>query len=175
SVYAGLSPDGNVPMFVTRCDLGQSWDGAACSGTRQQPRWNDGSTNFLDTALENCTTNSPNAVAACNTGKSNSAFLSAADSSTAAGTQPHLAAQACEALEAHGKGDWYLPAQGELYVLWLNRTAIGNFLLGGQWYWASSEASSSSARSIQFSSGNQTFDSVNKANFSNDRVRCARR
>src|SRR5690606_34398043 len=79
SVYAGNSPDGDVPMYVTRCDLGQAWDGAACGGTRQQLPWNDGSGNWLDTPLVNCSSNSPNAVAACNQGKSNSAFLNTAD------------------------------------------------------------------------------------------------
>src|SRR5574337_562894 len=28
TVYAGLSPDGNVAMFTTRCDVGQSWTGS---------------------------------------------------------------------------------------------------------------------------------------------------
>ncbi|MGA0828299.1 MAG: hypothetical protein ACO3PW_13235, partial [Gemmobacter sp.] len=146
-----------VPMFVTRCDLGQSWDGAACSGTRALLPWNDGTTNWLDTPLANCTTNSPNAVAACNTGKSNSAFLNTADSSSAAGTQPHLAAQACEALNLHGNDDWYLPAQGELYVMWSNRTPIGNFLLGNHWYWSSSELNHDHAKSIPFIDGTSNW------------------
>ncbi|MBI1321640.1 DUF1566 domain-containing protein [bacterium] len=171
SVYAGNSPDGNVPMFVTRCDLGQTWDGSACTGTRTLRQWNDGSSNWLDTPLANCTTNSPNAVAACNEGKGNSAFLNTADSSSAAGTQPHLAAQACESLNIHGKDDWYLPAQGELYVMWQNRLAIDNFLLGGQFYWSSSEHGNNGARSIRFSDG---FQSNNVKN-GNPRVRCARR
>jgi hypothetical protein len=171
SVYAGLSPDGDVPMFVTRCDLGQSWDGAACTGTRTLRPWNDGTTNFLDTPLANCTTNSPNAVAACNTGKSNSAFLNTADSSSAAGTQPHLAAQACEALNLHGKDDWYLPAQGELYVMWVNKTAIGNFGMSILYY-SSSEHNYGTARLFRFSDGHQfNFADTSYQHF----LRCARR
>jgi hypothetical protein len=125
----------------------------------------------LDTALDNCTTNSPNAVAACNEGKGNSAFLNTADSSTADGTQPHLAAQACESLNIHGRNDWYLPAQGELYVMWVNQAAIQNFLLGGDRYWSSSEVSNVFARRIRFSDGDQS----NVAKASNFYVRCARR
>lgn len=171
SVFAGNSPDGDVPMYVTRCDLGQTWDGSACVGTSTRPPWNDGSTNWLDTALANCTTASPNAVAACNQGKSNSAFLNTADSSSAPGTQPHLAAQACESLNIHGRDDWYLPAQGELYVMWQNRLAINNFNLGLQ-YWSSSEGSVNAARRIRFSDGFQSFVSKNSTSF---QVRCARR
>ncbi|MGA1269926.1 MAG: hypothetical protein ACO3WM_12865, partial [Gemmobacter sp.] len=159
------------PMFVTRCDLGQSWDGAACTGTRTQSYWNDGSKNWLDTPLHNCTTNVPNALAGCITGKSNSAFLNTADSSSAAGTQPHLAAQACESLDAHGKHDWYLPAHNELFVLRTNRIEIGNFLLSGQWYWSSSEPDVSGGRVIRFSDGTQLNLSIDLYLF----VRCARR
>lgn len=171
SVYAGLSPDGNVPMYVTRCDLGQTWDGSACVGTHTLRQWNDGSTNWLNTPLANCTSNSPNAIAACNTGKSNSAFLNTADSSSAAGTQPHLAAQACESLNIHGKDDWYLPAQGELYLMWQNRLAIDNFLLGGQFYWSSSEHDADHGRSIRFSDGFNSRFGKNDFLY----VRCARR
>jgi hypothetical protein len=34
SVFAGCSPSANVPMFATRCDAGQTWGGASCTGTR---------------------------------------------------------------------------------------------------------------------------------------------
>jgi hypothetical protein len=36
-----------------------------------------------------------------------------------------------------GYSDWYLPSKDELYKLWENRTAIGNF--NGDWYYSSSE------------------------------------
>lgn len=171
SVYAGNSPDGNVPMYVTRCDLGQTWDGKACIGTRILLPWNDGTHNWHDTALPNCVQESPSTNAACNSGKSNSAFLSTADSSSAAGAQPHQAVQACESLNEHGKDDWYLPSQGELYVMKQNGEAIGNLLLEGRFYWSSSERSLNRASRSQFNDCDQFNCHKNSRNF----VRCVRR
>ena len=170
SVYAGLSPDGNVPMFVTRCDLGQIWDGAACTGTRTLLPWNDGINISLNTPMADCNTPSPNVVAACNQGRSNTSFLNTADSTSAVGTQPHLAAQACEALNLHGKDDWYLPAQGELFIMYQQRVAIGNFLLDFRGYWSSSEANVDIARFIRFDNGGVPNDTKSASRH----VRCAR-
>jgi hypothetical protein len=50
-----------------------------------------------------------------------------------------------------GYTDWYLPSKDELYKLWLNRTAIGNF--NGDWYYSSSENNVSTAWLINGSSG----------------------
>jgi hypothetical protein len=38
-----------------------------------------------------------------------------------------VAARHCNDLSAHGKDDWYLPAQDELDVMYDNRVAIGGF------------------------------------------------
>jgi hypothetical protein len=51
-----------------------------------------------------------------------------------------------------GYSDWYLPSYDELYKLWLNRTAIGNFT--GDWYYSSSENNASTAWLIGRTSGN---------------------
>jgi hypothetical protein len=51
-----------------------------------------------------------------------------------------------------GYSDWYLPSYDELYKLWLNRTAIGNF--NGDWYYSSSENNVSTAWLIGRTSGN---------------------
>ena len=165
-------------MYATRCDLGQTWNGSACVGTRQAPSWNDGTVNWVDTSIDNCSAESPNAIAACNQGKSFSAFLNTADSSTAAGTQPHLAAQACESLNIHGKDDWYLPALGELYVMYQNRSAINNFIYDysssyATGYWSSSELGNSVGRRILFQTGYQSHDSSTNKN-AVYLVRCAR-
>ena len=55
------------------------------------------------------------------------------------------AARLCRALEDGGYSDWYLPSKDELYKLYLNRAAIGNFntSLTGL-YWSSSEDPASS-------------------------------
>lgn len=80
TIYADLSPDGNVKMFTQRCDYGQTWDGANCTGVRSGLTWNDGSTNFGATGFDSSVT-----------GKSNSSVIAI---SVVAGA-PHIAAQYC--------------------------------------------------------------------------------
>lgn len=140
SVYAGLSPDGNVPMYTTPADLGFY-------------NWNDGA-GSVDTAMVNCT----GAQASCYTGAANTALLVGADAnSDIAGFQNHEAAHACNDLVAHGKSDWYLPAAQELVVLYNNRLAIGGFTLVGAfpltYYWSSSEVSGTDAYDVNFDGG----------------------
>lgn len=138
TVYAGLSPAGLVPMFVTRCDAGQTWNGTTCTGTRLTPLWNNGSMPMYstDTPLVNCAT-----AAACDPdGKTNTATLVTSDSdSNVAGDQPHQAAQYCHDLNLHGFSDWYLPSIPELDVIYDNRIAIGLFN-STSYYFSSSEA-----------------------------------
>lgn len=134
TVYAGLSPDGNKKMFTTRCDLGMTWNGSSCTGTRSSPPWNNGN-------AANFVTTNTNSV---NTGATNTAIIISLDSdSGTGGTQPHQAAQACADLVLNGYDDWYLPARAELDVLYTNRVAIGNFLTSGGTaatsYWSSTE------------------------------------
>jgi hypothetical protein len=50
-----------------------------------------------------------------------------------------------------GYNDWYLPSKDELFKLYQNKTAIGNF--NGDWYYSSSENSQSTAWLIGQTSG----------------------
>jgi len=129
TINAGLSPDGNVRMYTTRCDVGQTWSGSTCTGTRGTYAWGPTSSTGYTSQT---------------TGKTNSAGLAALGSS-------YAAAYYCENLTAFDSSDWYLPAYMELYVLYTNRTAIGNFdTSGANYYWSSSESSSTSARYRNF-------------------------
>jgi hypothetical protein len=155
SIYAGSSPDGTKAMFTT-----------TAANENSGTQWNDGTGNWRDTSLANCSSGSESI---CRTGKSNSSTLATEDSSSATGIQPHNAAQYCENLTAHGQTDWYLPARSELNVLYTNRTAIGGF--SGAWYWSSSEVSSPHAWGQPFTTGAPGW--VGKS--ISGRVRCVRR
>lgn len=157
SVYAGLSPDGNVPMYTTPADAGQF-------------SWNDGTTNWLDIpALTNCS----NLEAACNTGEANTALL--ASIGTGPSPAPYEAARHCYNLTAHGHSDWYLPARHELNVLDTNRMAIGGFDISGAnpsgVYWSSSEYDNDSTWGRYFNGTGQNarFKRINHS------VRCVRK
>jgi hypothetical protein len=171
SVYAGNSPDGDVPMFVTRCDAGMTWGGASCGGGRTTKTGNDGAGNWVDTSLTNCA-----AYLACDaSGETNTTTLIATDSnSVTAGTQLHNAAQYCADLNIHGQTDWYLPSARELDMMFVNQTAIGNFTnAGAPYYWTSSEYVSSFFWYRNFASGNWNDGGFTKN--SAWYVRCARR
>jgi hypothetical protein len=61
------------------------------------------------------------------------------------------AAALCNNLISGGYTDWYLPSYNELNKLYLNRLIIGGF--NNTSYWTSSQSSSTTAWSINFSSG----------------------
>lgn len=140
SVYAGLSPNGNVKMYTTPADAGQyPWNNGNSSGYVQ--------------------TNQASAI----TGEANTNNLITIDSnSSAGGTQPHQAAQYCADLSAHGQTDWYLPAAGEINVLYTNRAAIGGFNTSGSFpggfYWSSTEEDWNRAWYKGFSGGASGVD-----------------
>jgi len=78
-----------------------------------------------------------------------------------------------------GYNDWYIPACGQLALMYLNMTAINNALtkIGGQTipyytYWSSSEYSSNSGWSVGFNTGRVEQRYGNKS--SNYRVRFVR-
>jgi alpha-tubulin suppressor-like RCC1 family protein len=144
TVYAGLSPDGNVKMFVTRCDAGQSWDGSACTGARTNHFWNDGINNYVATGATSLIT-----------GASNTTAITGTDAnSVAGGMQQHQAAQYCADLNINGHSDWYLPAQNELAVMYANNATIGNFLTSALGhYWTSTELSANSSTYFDFQMG----------------------
>jgi len=161
TIYAGTSSDGNVPMYTTPCDLGYTYSGGTCTaGSTTTWRWNDG------TYPAAVTTGFTSAI----TGKANSAGLAALVGSV--NEAPYYAAQACENLNTLDHDDWYLPSKNELNVLYGNKTAIGNFLTDGSWYWSSSEVSTTYAWSGRFSDGNQGYGGKGNNYY---HVRCVRR
>jgi alpha-tubulin suppressor-like RCC1 family protein len=162
TVYAGLSPDGNVPMYTLPCDYGQSWDGSSCTGARSNQPWNNG--NFGNKTLTN--------VDDGNDGDGNTLALLSIDSdSGAGGTQPHLAAQTCSNLSANGHSDWYLPALNEVNVLYTNKVAIGGFDVTGTTYWSSTEGSQTGANAKNFDTGGWGWWDKDQ----NKPVRCVRK
>ncbi len=163
SIYAGLSPDGNVAMYTTPADAASTYT------------WNDGTSNYTDTSMANCTDTSPGTAVTCQTGEANTAFLVGA---TGEPDYPFAAAEYCDGLSAHGYDDWYLPAQDELNVLYTNKNTgdlNGTFDESGSyptgWYWSSSEFQSDQARYQYFDTGNMT--DLNKTNAM--AVRCVRK
>jgi len=159
TVYAGLT--GSDPMYVTRCDAGQTWSGSSCDGARSTLTWNDGSSDFIMTNVDDL-----------QDGQTNTASLVTLDSNSgAAGMQPHDAAQYCDDLVLYGHSDWYLPAKNELNTMFGNRAVIGNFDESGTNYWSSSEEYGTSAWRQRFSDGDQIY--TTKTN--TYAVRCARR
>ena len=67
-----------------------------------------------------------------------------------------------------GYTDWYIPACGQLALIYLNKTAINEALtaIGGttfsdNYYWSSSEYDSYSARKLNFSFGTLTYSQKN--------------
>jgi hypothetical protein len=162
TIYAGTSSAG-TPMYTTRCDAGQTWSGAACTGARAALSWNNGNTTgYVTTGFMGAN------------GKANTAGIVLLDSdSVTAGTQPHVAAQYCVSLSEDGYSDWYLPALAELNTLYTNRVAIANFDVSGNVYWTSTEYSSNGAWFERFSDGNQSGFNINK--YYTCGVRCVRR
>jgi hypothetical protein len=156
SVYAGISSDGDVPMYATPADAGTY-------------AWNDDGTDWTSVPETNLGSGPPNVG---RTGELNTQILSLADAnSVTAGKQPHEAAQYCYDLVAHGYDDWYLPAAGELSgTLYPNRVAIGGF--SASRYWSSNQViDEQTARSYDFSDA-----SVRNNNKNNDYlVRCVRK
>ncbi|MGE0109849.1 MAG: DUF1566 domain-containing protein [Bdellovibrionales bacterium] len=121
SIYAGLSPDGNVKMFTTPCDQIQTGTQGACSGTRPTYRFAP-STSFF------------RGVVSLTDGDGNTETLRYYE---------NQAAIACYNLTAHGHSDWYLPARDELDVLVDNYATIGGF--ANNYYWSSSEIDAGTA------------------------------
>ena len=64
-----------------------------------------------------------------------------------------IAARICGELVLGGYSDWYLPSIDELNQLYLNRVAIGGFVLDN--YWSSTEGNVNYAWFLEFNYGNQ--------------------
>lgn len=157
SIYAGLSPDGNVPMLTTSADAPSDM------------QWSTGNELWDGTDMINCTDASPGTAVTCQTGEANTALLTAA---TAEPDYPFIAAEYCDDLSAHGYNDWYLPAQDELNMLYTYQNwndLSGTFSTG--YYWSSSEESDGRARTQRILDGTQ--DSNEKSD--TRPVRCVRK
>lgn len=69
-----------------------------------------------------------------------------------------IAAALCNNLSSGGYSDWYLPSKDELNKLYLNKTTIGGF--SNVSYWSSSQVSTTTAWSINFSTGTASSTST---------------
>lgn len=185
TVYAGLSPDGNAPLYAMPCDLGmmaqRKGDAWMCTGPRDTYSFNNGSGKAVATGYSSFAD-----------GKANTAGLVALKDQA-----PYVAAQACANQTFGGHNDWYLPAEHELAVMCNgttasagpnmpgscpNAAAIGGFNIGNFWYWSSTDDApnpycnsaygfNSSAAIERFANGEQ-FCNPKKNKFA---VRCVRR
>lgn len=151
SIFAGMSPDGDVPMYTTPNDAGNfAWESVNAGPY-----------------MTFCTSNSPGVQETCQTGEENTTNLVGS-----AGTLP--AAAHCSGLIAHGHDDWYLPAQDELNLLYTNRLLIGGFNLSGvlpSGVYTSSSETIGNARGQRFSNGVQS----NYGKTVGFRIRCVRK
>ena len=162
-------------MYVTRCDVGMSWDSSNCTGIPTLLPWNNG--DFADGGTVNT------AQASFNTGQANSAAIYAIDADSAVtGFQIHQSVEACETLTIHGHTDWYLPAKDELAIIYNNLqdgTPDDNSpdpLINGFStinYWSSSDGGTDQAWRVNFDNGSENSNVSRKSyNYS---IRCARR
>lgn len=171
TVFVGFTPDGNVPLYMMRCDMGLTWDGQTCTGGLGSYYWNDGGANYTNTALANCT-----AVNCQATGAANTATLVAADAnSVTGGVQAHQAAVACDNLSANGHTDWYLPADKEWDTAYdaIRRSTYSNarYQMQNSWYWTSSEYDTNSAWGFYPNGGSRTALGKNSIAY----IRCVRK
>lgn len=145
SIYAGLSPDGNVPMFIT--------DAA------------------FEASMSNWGPNQDNGVPHCVTGGEASCTTGEANTATFAADPANTIPAYCANLTAHGHNDWYLPARSEYSVLSImHQSGFGS--LRDAWYYSSSESSSAHSWLVHMTAG--SFHQMGwKPN--TDFVRCARK
>lgn len=177
TVFAGCTPTlYDTPFFITRCDAGLTTTTTACdTGSRVIKYFADDSSavNLRATGVTGSQDGAANTAAL-----TNGVVSGTGDSKSTAGLQIHDAAQYCADLTIHGYSDWYLPANTELYIMWVNVTAINNedgiaasnFI--GSSFQSSSEAAinGNNSKFINFSTGNNTNGGKNN----NFYLRCAR-
>jgi hypothetical protein len=150
TVYVGLSPDGNVPMFTTPAEQGGNY-------------W--GTNGFV--------TGSTSSV----TGAANSAdiyahVLAGDGTSNPDDGFPNNAFVTCETLSAYGNSDWYVPSESELALLISVKDEgdlDGTFTLPS--YYTSKEVNNNVARAIRTSDG--AF--LGQQKFSQVGLRCVRK
>jgi len=142
TVYVGLSPANNKPMFVARCDYGFTLDPnvdqtttSACTGGR-------GLVAYQPSPVSTGATSATN-------GAANTAIL-AARSDAPAGR--YCGDLALPDVNSHGYDDWYLPAFNELLVIRAAYVSAGSgwfqssfYQVTATTYWSSSELNSTNA------------------------------
>ena len=148
TVYAGLTPDGNLPFYTTTTDQGANAYWGTFSFITGAQSTTDGDGNTADIAAH--------------------VLRGDGDYNPNDGKTPN-AAQLCAELSAHGHSDWYLPAIDELFQLYYYRASLPNF--ASKFYWSSTEVDSGNSKGVLFSSGIQ---SQTKSTYSDTRVRCVR-
>lgn len=157
TVYAGITPDGTVPMYVTRCDAGMTWNGTACTGSRFELTWNNGTTNYTTTGITNTAT-----------GEANTNALAALSDAGA----DYAAAEHCFGFDdGNGNTDWYLPSRQELSLLYDGQSTIGEFGPAGKFYWSSTDATVNTGYALRIDTG----ASVNLVKSISAFLRCARK
>ncbi len=149
TIYAGLSPDGNVRMFTTKCDAGLLKGDGSCetdraSNTGVKKNWSS----IASTAI---------GITATSTGRVNTDALYALIGHPNHGNLESV--KYCYELIQDGHDDWYLPAKDELDLMYDGRVAIGNFeTTSGDYYWSATEYSNIRGWSQRFADGNQIYD-----------------
>jgi hypothetical protein len=118
TVYAGVTPDGNRPIYAMPCDLGmipkKDGDKWTCSGNRETYVWYDG-------AIDYQSKNESSGVFSATNGKRNTEALVRLGKEAA---NHYVAAKACANQRFGGYNDWYLPAVRELVEICDGTTAI---------------------------------------------------
>ncbi len=152
TIYAGLSPDENLPMYSTPADAPGTYS------------WNDGNTDYTTTgATDN------------DDGDGNTSIIIATDSNSVdPGTQQHNAAQYCSDLNAHGYTDWYLPSRSESGILGemiVIKDGNPSSTIG---LWGSDELSQNNAF-LRYINTDGSLSTGNNAKSENRIVRCVRK
>ena len=141
SIYAGLTPDGNVPFYAAAADAPGGY--AYRWGQNAAYTW----PGINQPGLQDCANVGPvypevaDTGGGCQTGEYNTGILAAAADAGA----PYQAALYCHDLTAHGHDDWYLPAINEMSAVYDELYLNGNKGLfppggpNGVVFWTSSE------------------------------------
>jgi hypothetical protein len=152
--YVGQSPDGNVKMYTTPCDVGRFWNGITCSGSSISIPWSNGGSVY-------------NSAADWNSGESNTNLLAGLSNAD----DPYIAPDYCYQFNGNGQTDWYLPAVGEIVIL---RAACGAMpdanCADGSRRWTSFEVATTSAEYFTYSGG---WGTTSKWNL--NAIRCVRK
>lgn len=141
TVYMGITPDGGTKMYATPCPHGQSWDGAACTGSVASLGW--------------ASNNGGNGVQNLTTGETNTSTLVG----LVDGNAPYPAAEICSNLVFGGQSDWYLPSRNEGTLI-QSACAVYSGVSGCSspfHHWTSSENSSSLTRAWAYRMNSGSF------------------